>query len=300
MNMNLDIGALRSFAAVAEQRNFTRAALGVARTQSAVSMQIKKLETALGFSLFERTKRSVALTPRGEQLLAYAQSILRLNDEGLRAVSQAPLHGRLRLGLTEYFAPQWMPGVLHAFKQSHPTLDVQITTGVTGYLRTLHQTGALDMVIGRREPGSAEGAFIRREPLAWVAAPTFALRARDPVSLAMLPVGCGIRSMALRSLEDKKRAWRMAYCGPSVLGLQAAVAAGLGVSCLTRSAVLPGFRALGAREGLPKLPDSELALFSHRPRAKGASAKTLDQLVQVVLATFGMPAQQAGPPLGPD
>jgi DNA-binding transcriptional LysR family regulator len=284
--MNLDIDALRSFAAVAEQRNFTRAAERVSRSQSAVSVQIKNLELRLGFALFERRKRAVALTPRGEQLLAYAHQMLRLNDDSVRALTQAPLQGRLRLGLTEYFAPQLIPGIVLAFKASHPTLDLQVTTGVTGHLRGLQKAGELDLVIGRRDSGSSEGELIRREKLCWVAAAALQPQPRDTLPLALLPPGCGVRSLALAALKHKGRAWRLAYCGASVLGLQTAVAAGLAVSCLTHSAVLKGFRTLGAREGLPALPDSELALFSGRR----GNTRPMQQLAQVVLAHFSAPA----------
>ncbi len=287
--MNLDIDALRSFAAVAEQRNFTRAAERVSRTQSAVSVQIKNLELRLGFALFERSKRAVALTPRGEQLLAYAHEMLRLNDESVRALTQTPLLGRLRLGITEYFAPQLMPGIVLAFKASQPTLDLQVTTGVTGQLRALQKAGELDLVIGRRDSGSSDGELIRREKLCWVAAGALQPKPRDTLPLALLPPGCGVRSLALATLDHKGRAWRLAYCGPSVLGLQTAVAAGLAVSCLTRSAVLKGFRTLGAREGLPALPDSELALFSGRR----GNTRPMRQLAQVVLDYFGSPAREA-------
>lgn len=281
--MNLEIDALRTFVAVAEHRNFTRAADVVSRTQSTVSVQVRNLEDRLGFALFERTKRSVALTERGEKLLGYAQHILRLNDEGVRAVTEAPLAGRLRLGITEYFAPHHMPAILGAFRDAHPTLEVEVTTGVTGHLRGLMKAGELDMVIGRRELGSTEGELIRRERLAWVAAPGFKLRPRDPVSLALLPVGCGIRSLATGTLDKLGRPWRPTYCGPSVLGLQSAVSAGLGVSCLTHSAVLDGFRTLGAREGLPPLPDSELSLFS------GRRSGLMRQLAELVHAYFASP-----------
>ncbi len=282
--MNLDIDTLRTFVAVAEHRNFTRAAGVVARTQSTVSVQIKNLEDRLGFALFERTKRSVALTPRGEQLLGYANNILRLNDEGVRMVMQAPLEGRLRLGITEYFAPQHLPAILRAFAQTHPTLEVEITTGVTGHLRTLQKQGELDLVIGRRDLGSSDGELIRRERVQWVAAEHLRLRPKAPVSLALLPVGCGIRRMALATLDKQGRPWRAVYCGPSVLGLQSAVAAGMAVSCLTQSAVLPSFRVLGAREGLLQLPHSELALFTKRP----ANA-LLRQLASVVHGYFSSP-----------
>ncbi len=284
--MNLEIDALRTFVAVAEHRNFTRAADVVSRTQSTVSVQVRNLEQRLGFALFERTKRSVALTERGDKLLSYAQHILRLNDEGVRAVTEAPLQGRLRLGITEYFAPHHMPAILHAFRDAHPTLDVEVTTGVTGYLRGLMKGGELDMVIGRRELGSGEGELIRRERLSWVAAESYRLRPRDTVSLALLPLGCGIRSLATGTLDKLGRPWRAAYCGPSVLGLQSAVSAGLAVSCLTHSAMLTGFRKLGAREGLPALPDSELALFSGRR----SQNKLMQQLAAVVRDYFASSA----------
>lgn len=284
--MNLDIDALRTFVAVAEHRNFTRAADVVSRTQSTVSVQIRNLEERLGFSLFERTKRSVALTARGDKLLAYAQSILRLNDEGVRAVTESPLQGRLRLGITEYFAPHHMPAILQAFRDAYATLDIEVTTGVTGYLRGLVKDGEIDLVIGRRELGSSEGELIRRERLSWVAAESYKLRPRETVSLALLPLGCGIRSLATGTLQKMRRPWRAAYCGPSVLGLQAAVSAGLAASCLTHSAMLDGFRKLGAREGLPTLPDSELALFTGRR----AQSKLMQQLATVVHDYFASSA----------
>jgi DNA-binding transcriptional LysR family regulator len=287
--MNLDIDALRTFVAVAEHRNFTRAAEVVARTQSTVSVQIKNLEDRLGFTLFERTKRSVALTPRGEQLLGYAHNILKLHDEGVRMVMQAPLQGRLRLGITEYFAPQHLPAMLQAFRDAHPTLEVEVTTGVTGHLRALQKSGELDLVIGRRDWSNSDGELIRREPVQWVAAEHLRLPAQATVNLALLPVGCSIRSAALAMLDKQNRPWRTVYCGPSVLGLQSAVAAGMAVSCLTQSAVLPGFRILGAREGLPQLPHSEIALFMRsKPNA------LLRQLAAVVHGYFSQPGATLG------
>jgi DNA-binding transcriptional LysR family regulator len=280
--LNLDIDALRSFVAVAEHRSFTRAAQDVARTQSTVSVQIKNLEERLGFALFERTKRSVELTGRGEKLLGYARNILKLNDEGIRAATDAAPIGRLRLGITEYFAPHHLPDIVEAFRTAYPTLDVEVTTGVTGYLRSLEKAGELDLVIGRREAGSDDGELICRERLHWVAAAEYRLRPGEPVSLALLPLGCGIRALATSSLEKMGRPWRAAYCGPSVLGLQTAVSAGMAVSCFTHSAVLAGFRQLGSKEGLPALPDSELALFS----GKRGQTPLMRQLAEIVHEHF--------------
>ena len=281
--MNLDMDALRAFVAIADQRSFTRAASAVARTQSTVSVMIKNLEGRLGFALFERTKRSVTLTPRGEKLLAYARDILRLNDEGVREAIAAPVQGRLRLGITEYFAPEHLPALVAGFARAHKGVEIEVTTGVTGALRGLQAAGELDIVIGRRTAGRREGELIRHEPLRWVCAPGHRVALREAVSLALLPVGCGIRAQALAALDKARRPWRAAYCGPSVLGVQAAVAAGLAVACLTRSAVRLEWRTLGSREGLPRLPDSEIVLFTPRRRAE------LRLLADVVREHFAQP-----------
>lgn len=166
---------------------------------------------------------------------------------------------------------------------------MEVTTGVTGYLRGLQNASELDLVIGRRDVGSSDGELICSEPLVWVAAASCRLRPGEPVSLALLPIGCGIRALATSSLEKIGRPWRATYCGPSVLGLQTAVSAGMAVSCLTHSAVLAGFRQLGSKEGLPALPDCELALFS----GKRGQTPLMRQLAEVVLAHFTDRARHA-------
>jgi DNA-binding transcriptional LysR family regulator len=296
--MNLDIDALRAFVAVADERSFTRAALSVSRTQSSVSVQIKNLESRLGFVLFERTQRSVALTQRGHTLLAYARNILQLNDDSVRALTAPQTHGRLRLGITEYFAPQHLPQLLARFQQHHPLLALEVSTGVTGTLRAMQKAGELDLVIGRSETGRRDATrkdralLLRRERLRWVAARGFKLARHQPVPLALLPVGCGVRAQALAALHKQQRAWHAAYCGPSVLGLQTAVAAGLAVACLTHSACLEGFRALGAREGLPALADSDIVLYG--PSGKAAAAqRQLAELADLVIEHFSQPVATA-------
>jgi DNA-binding transcriptional LysR family regulator len=164
--MNLDIDALRAFVAVADERSFTRAAQAVSRTQSTVSVQIKNLEGRLGFALFERTQRSVALTVRGHTLLNYARSILQLNDDSVRALTAPQTEGRLRLGITEYFAPQHLPQLLAHFREHHPLLALEVTTGVTGTLRSLQKTGELDLVLGRRDLAGSGSTRDRATPAA--------------------------------------------------------------------------------------------------------------------------------------
>src|SRR5690348_13742604 len=117
---NLDIDLLRTFAAVADSGSFTAAAELVARTQSAVSVQIKRLEEIVGRKVFARTSRSLALTAPGETLLGYARRILELNDESVRRVAEPPVSGVIRLGITEYFVPGDLPRVLARFAAAYP------------------------------------------------------------------------------------------------------------------------------------------------------------------------------------
>jgi DNA-binding transcriptional LysR family regulator len=282
--MNLDIDALRTFVAIAETKSFTSAASMVSRTQSTVSMQIKKLEERLGFSLFERSRRSLTISPRGIELLGYAKDILKLNDEGVRAVTAPRVNGRVRLGITEYFVPEHLAQLLADFRRVYPDVDIEFSTGLTGGLLARQKAGELDIVIGRRDLGSKEGELIRKERVHWVASADYKVKQSAPLQLVLLPVGCGIRALATAALDKQRRLWRTSYCGPSVLGLQAAVSAGVGVGCLTQSAIKSDFKILGAREKLPALPQSEIALFM--PRGSKSTRRELSDLADAIKAHF--------------
>src|SRR4029079_7137901 len=156
---NLELDLLRSFAAVADTGSFTAAANLVARTQSAVSMQIKRLEDVLGRRVFERSSRSLELTTDGAMLLDYARRMLELNDESLRRIARPPVTGRARLGVTEYFVPNEVPRILARFAAAHPGVQLDVRMGLSRDLRVELDAGRLDAGIVRME--AARGA----EPL---------------------------------------------------------------------------------------------------------------------------------------
>jgi DNA-binding transcriptional LysR family regulator len=289
--MNLDIDALRSFVAIAETKSFTSAASVVSRTQSTVSMQIKKLEERLGFALFERSRRALTISPRGVELLGYAKEILKLNDDGVRAVTAPRVNGRVRLGITEYFVPEHLAQLLADFRRVYPDVDIEFSTGLTGGLLARQKAGELDIVIGRRDAGNKEGELIRKERVHWVASANYKVKQAAPLQLVLLPVGCGIRAIATGALDKQRRLWRASYCGPSVLGLQAAVSAGVGIGCLTQSAIKSDFKILGAREKLPVLPNSEIALFM--PRSSKNTRRELSDLADAIKAHFASGATRA-------
>src|SRR5262250_3806919 len=158
---NLEMDLLRTFVAVADTASFTAAAELVARTQSAVSLQVKRLEESLGQKVFERTSRSLALTPAGETLLGYARRILELNDESVRRVAEPPVTGAIRLGITEYFVPIELPRILSRFAMAYPGVRLEARMGLSRELREEMVAERLDAVLVRLAPHERAKAIWR-------------------------------------------------------------------------------------------------------------------------------------------
>ncbi|HEY0836935.1 MAG TPA: LysR substrate-binding domain-containing protein [Azospirillum sp.] len=258
----LDLTLLRTFVSVVETGGFTRAGERVHRTQSTISQQVRRLEESLGVALLDRGTRSVALTDEGERLLAYARRMLTLNDEARAALST----GReavevVRLGVPEDFAVDRLPRLLSAFARRNRAIRLDVRCDISARLRAAFETGDLDAALLKQEPGRPGATAVWREPLCWAAPREEAVHREDPLPLVLFPLGCVYRNRAVHELDAAGRAWRVAYCSPNLSGVQAAVTAGLGVSVLARSAVPAAARVLGPADGLPALPDTELALL---------------------------------------
>src|SRR3954462_2956876 len=196
---NLEIDLLRTFTAVADTGSFTGAGEGVARSQSAVSLQVKRLEDPLGQKVFERSSRSLALTPAGTLLLGYARRILELNDDSMRRIGEPPVTGVIRLGITEYFVPQELPRILGRFAAAYPGVAIEAQMGLSGDLRVQLTSGALDAAIVRLPPG-ARTKPLGSEPYAWVAPESLTLAPGATVPLALLPEPCVLREHVLQSM----------------------------------------------------------------------------------------------------
>ncbi len=255
MPADLDIDLLRSFVAVVDAGGFTRGAERVHRTQSTVSQQIQRLEEAAGGVLLLRQGRRVAPTEEGARLLAYARRILALHEEARQVLASEGPGEVVRLGSPEDFATIHLPRVLAGWARSRPRLRVEMRCDLSAALRRDLERGDLDLAVVKQPPGTAGGLGVWREALSWWGAPGLALA--EPVPLVVYPHGCHYRNHAIHALEAAGRRWRVAYASPSLTGLKAAVAAGLGVSPLPATAAADGFVAM---EGLPALPDSELGL----------------------------------------
>lgn len=263
----LDLELLRSFVTVADLGSFTRAAEHLGRTQSAISLQIKRLEEAVGKEVMSRGPRHLRLTRDGEKLLGHARRILRLNDSAVADLAEPEVAGLVRLGVPEDFATVHLPNVLADFADAHPKVELEVTCDLTLNLEAGFRAGRFDLVLVKREPEVAlEGIRVWREPLIWVARDRYSLPEEGPVPLIVSPQPCVYRHRAVAALDAVGRSWRCVYISTSLAGTQAAVRAGLGIAVLPREMCTGSLASLGSGL-LPALEDTEVALIE----APGAS-----------------------------
>lgn len=265
----LDLDVLAMMVAVADTGSISRAAQVVHRSQSAVSMQIKTLETALGKPLFVRRSRSVTPTQDGEVLLSYARRMLALRDEAWAAVVRPDVTGRVVLGVPDDYASSLLPPILKKFSATYPKVEIQVVGLPSVALAPMVKDGSVDLVCATRVKGLA-GEFVRFEPMVWAAAPSaHEIWAERPLPIAVFLPGSVARENAIRSLERAGIPYRTSYESPSLMGLLSMVEAGLAIVPLARCAVPAHLSVLGAAQGLPDIDALEVILarssMSRRP-----------------------------------
>lgn len=274
----LDVDQLRSFVAIADTGSFTRAAEIVHRTQSAVSMQMKRLEERLGRSIFERDGRASRLTDDGEKLLEFARRIVRLNGECVASFAENELVGRVRFGLPDDYADRYLPEILASFSRSNPRAEVTVVCEPTPMLVESIRDGELDLAIITHVEGGESAELVRSEQLLWVSSERHAAHDGDPLPLALGRPSCSWRRSATAALETCGRPFRIAYVSWHSTAVGAAVAAGLAVSVLPESAIKPGMRILGVRDGFPTLPSCKIGLIRGAGEPNGLVDALADQI----------------------
>jgi len=284
MAVALDLDQLRTFVAIAETGSFTRAADSVHKTQSAVSMQMRRLEERIGRPIFARDGRASRFTEDGERLLAYARRMVRLNDETLAAFDEDELSGRVRLGTPDDYADRFLPEILARFSRSNPRVEVTVICQPTQMLVDCLRANELDVAIITHVPAKRgpEEVVIRREPLLWVTSARHCAHEQDPVPLALGRSDCCWRGTALGALAGIGRGHRILYSSWNSTAVGAAVLAGLAVSVLPESALRPGMRVLSEAEGFPRLPPVEIALL----RSWHQSSPLIDALAEHIVSSL--------------
>ncbi len=262
--VNLDIDLIRAFVTVAHEGNFTRAAERLRRQQPTISLQIRRLEDALGQRLMDRNPRLVRLTAAGETFLEHARRMLDLNDEVVARVNEPQMHGVVRLGTPEDFATRHLPSVLARFAQAYPSVALEVTCDLTLNLMERFRKGAFDIALIKRERITNSGGIrVWREPLVWVGAGRAFWTEDAALPLVVSPTPCVYRKGATQALDRAKRRWRIAYTCGSLAGSLAAVKAGLGVTVLPKDMVPPDLHIIDGGP-LPDLKDTEIALLEKK------------------------------------
>lgn len=278
--MNLDSDLLRSFLAIVDCGNFTRAAERVGRTQSAVSMQIKRLEENLGKPLFHRDGRGVRLTDDGDMLVGYARRLIELNDKAVARFVQPELTGSVRLGIPDDYIARFLPPVLAGFSQAHPMVELEVRTDRSVVLDASLASGELDLALISCAVVDDWGVLIHREPMVWVTSVHHLVHERSPMPVATTDPQCQMRRNALSALDDCGRDYRIAYISPSFLGLQSFVLAGLAVAAVPESSVAPRMKVLGTAEGFPAIVPVDVGLKRGRGPRSQAVESLADALVE--------------------
>lgn len=258
----LDLDLLRAFVAVAQSQSFTRAGALLFRSQSAVSLQIRKLEQIVDERLFSRTARRVTLTPAGERLMGYAERMLALHDEALSAFRQGEARGHVRLGTPEDIATAHLPKALAEYSRAHPGIQLEVTCDLTLNLMDMFHAGRLDVALVKREPSAAvDGQRVWSEPLVWVGANDGVFGTDGVTALVVSPEPCVYRKRAVEALGRAGGRARAAYVCGSLAGALAAVRAGLGVAVLPRD-FAPDDLAIDEGSRMPPLDDAEAVLLT--------------------------------------
>lgn len=273
---DLQLDWLRCLVAVVDAGSLSAAAPRIHRSPSAVSMQIKKLEAALGLSVLARGPRHLHLTPAGEALLVHARRLLEVHAEALAAVRGPRLSGRVRLGVPDDYVRSTLTPVLRGFATRHAGVEIVLDCEQSTALIPKVQRGDLDLaVVSRDKP--TRGTLLFHEPLVWVGSAPHEVWRRDPLPIAVYEPGSLARRAALAALTAQRRAYRIVYNSSSLPGHIAAVESGLAVAALTRCSVPPGLAMLDARQGLPALPVMEVGLVRSKASLGSPAVQALHE-----------------------
>ena len=282
MTAMLDVDQLRTFIAISETGSFTKAAEVVNKTQSAVSMQMKRLEERLERPIFSRDGRASKLTEDGQRLLDYARRIVKLNVETLAAFSDAELSGRVRMGVPDDYADRYLPEIMARFSRSYPAVELSVICEPSVDLLERIDANEIDLAIITNCESKRASETFRRERLLWVTSNRHSTHLEERMPLALGRPSCTWRRIAGERLEAIGRPFRVLYSSSSAGAVAAAVLAGLAVSVLPESGLRPGMRVLSASDGFPDLPSCRIGLV----RNAHESSALADALAEHIISSL--------------
>jgi len=260
MARNLDMTSLRSFVAVADSGGVTKAAGFLHLTQSAVSMQLKRLEEALGVALLDRANRSVTLTAEGEQLLSYARRMLALNDEVYTKLTAKDYEGEIVLGVPHDIIYPYIPPILRRFAGDFPRVQMKLVSAPTRRLREMFGRGECAAILTTEEQPGPGGEALVELPLVWIGAEEGSAWKQRPLPVAFCK-NCIFRPDVLKRLDASALDWDMVVDSDLDNAVEAVVSADLGVHAAITGVYPRGTAPIAHDGALPDPGKTQIALY---------------------------------------
>jgi DNA-binding transcriptional LysR family regulator len=286
----LELELLRTLVLATDVGSFKQAASVVGRTQSAVSLQMSRLEEQVGAPIFQRSGRKLSLTANGQVLLEYARKLLALNDEAIQATMGVKLRGKLRLGLLQDFAESILPRTLAAFSQAQPGVEMHVRTESSVKLLELLRRRELDLGVyfaSQNLASKLQEIRVAKVPMVWVFPEN--QQPAPPWTLVLFEPPCVFRDAAIATLKERR--WKQTFSSFSLAGTWAAVSAGLGISVRTPIGVPAGLRVQRQLPGFRKLPTVDIVIaLSSESAPVQRLRQVLDQTLKSWSAGFAIPA----------
>ncbi|WP_137166193.1 LysR family transcriptional regulator [Salinimonas lutimaris] len=287
----LSMDNLRTFVSVIEQGGYAKAGEWLGRSQPAISLQIKKLEEQLDRKLFTKVGQRHVPSADGNWLYVKAREMLDLNDSIFRALTPAPLSGRLRLGIPNEFASTLLPGLIGEFSKRYPDVSLEVTSALSRDLLHPAQRDKFDLILALANPADSADAqppvsaeIVLQDEMVWVGDRNRPL-AGDTISLVLAPDGCMYRSRVIEQLKQQTKAWKITYTNADLSGLAAAIEQGLGVTALARSSMPVNLQVI-KHPSLPYLGKVNICLFNQDSQHPVIS-KTLAEFIKTRLVRGG-------------
>ncbi|NWJ25987.1 LysR family transcriptional regulator [Rhizobium sp. Td3] len=276
---DLQIDWLRAFIAVVDSGSITAASRQVSRSQSAVSMQLKKLEDCVGHTLLDRGPRTLSLTPAGIDLLSYARQLTELHGRAQLAMRGATISGKVSIGVPDDYISSHFALMLRSLATRFTDVEITVVCEPSSSLLPRIDRGDLDVALVTRDTAARgepdRGRFLFHEPLVWVASDQHEAWRRDPLPLALHELGNRFRNEVLAGIEALGRDYRVVYGSPNITGQLAIVEAGLAVAAVARCSAPAHLKLLDTRHGLPDLPKMEVALVRSRDSRRSAAVEAI-------------------------
>jgi DNA-binding transcriptional LysR family regulator len=276
---NLPIDVLRSFVTVADFGSFTHASELLARSQPAVSMQIKRLEKLCDRPLFQRSDQKLILTEEGQLLFDYAKQILSLNDEAISTLIKPPISGNIRLGIPSEFATTLLPKIVGRFSQNYPTVSLDVSCDLSVNLLTSKKDREFDLILALQDDLKIKKSDrVRVDELVWVTKDKHSAHLQSPIPLIAAPTGCIYRKRAIDKLNKLNRPWRIVYTIPDLSGIQSAIEEGLGVTVLAKSTVPGNLQIIKPDGKFPKLGKIAIHLINNSDSSDEAVMRLMEYI----------------------